>query len=64
MTTDWAWLSLLLVGLMVEGWLIATHRNTLSVRARNAARRYPWLPWLVIAGTAVLYGHFWLGWLW
>lgn len=48
----------------IELWLVATKRRTLSQRARDAAYGRSWLPWAVVAGTVVLYGHFWLGWLW
>ena len=48
----------------VELMLIVTGRRTLSQRARDAARHRPWLPWLVMGLTVVLFGHFWLGWLW
>lgn len=62
--SGWPWFVAFGWLLAVEAWLIATHRRTLSQRARAAGRSYPWLPYAVIAGMVVLYGHFWWGWLW
>lgn len=62
MTDLWLYIFASIVALDV--YLATNHERTLSQQARDAARTYPWLPWVVIAATVVLYGHFWLGWLW
>ena len=62
MSDTWIYIFAALVALDV--YLATNHERTLSQQARDAARRYPWVPWVVIAGTVALYGHFWLGWFW
>lgn len=64
MNDGWPWFFAFGFLILFELWAVASERRTLSQRARDAARRYPWLPWAVILATVVLYGHFWWGWLW
>ena len=63
MNTDlWLYVAAAIVALDV--YLATSHHRTLSQQARDAAKTHPWLPWVVIGLTVVLFGHFWLGWLW
>ena len=40
-------------------WASDTHRQTLSQMATRAARRHPWLPWVMLGIVALLLLHFW-----
>lgn len=60
----WPWAIGLFWFVLIELWFLVGHQRTLSERARSLDKKYPWLPYVVMAVFVVLVGHFWWGWLW